>query len=97
MQDTVRPEAKSGSAYKLDRLPVVQAFHWRSRAKSGLRKGALVYYGPSPASYGIGEVQSVVGSFVAVNFRGTGCARVHHDIIHERYLIPITESELLQL
>ena len=88
---------KSASPYRLDRLPVVQAFHWRSRAKSGLRKGELVYYGPLPVSYGIGEVKSVVGSFVAVNFRGTGQARVHHDVIHERYLIPITKSELMRL
>ncbi|MDE2731973.1 MAG: DUF3553 domain-containing protein [Bacteroidota bacterium] len=88
---------KSESAYRLDRLPVVQAFHWRSRAKSGLRKGELVYYGPFPASYGIGEVNAIVGSFVAVNFRGTGEARVHHDVIHERYLIPITKSELMRL
>ena len=83
--------------YRLERLPVVQAFHWRSRSKPALRKGELVYYGPLPTSYGIGEVQYVVEGLVAVDFRGTGLSGVHEDVIHERYLIPISESALMEL
>lgn len=73
---------------------MVHAFHWRSRSKPTLRKGELVYYGPLPASYGIGEVQYVVEGLVAVDFRGTGQSGVHEDVIHERYLVPINETDL---
>ncbi len=76
---------------------MVQAFHWRSRSKPTLRRGELVYYGPLPASYGIGEVQYVVEGLVSVNFRGTGHSGVHEDVIHEQYLIPISESALMEL
>ena len=53
-----------------------------------------MYYGPLPASYGIGEVQYVVEGLVAVDFRGTGQSGVHEDVIHERYLVPINETDL---
>ncbi|MCY4674773.1 MAG: hypothetical protein OXD43_13605 [Bacteroidetes bacterium] len=78
--------------YPLDRLPIVQAYHWQSRSKPSLKKGELVYYGPYPTSYGIGEVQRVTNSLVAVDFRGTGSARVHEDVIHEHYLIPLADA-----
>ncbi len=87
-----KSKRKSNSAYPLDRLPVVQVFHWKSRSKPSLKKGELVYYGPFPTSYGIGEVQNVTKGLVAVDFRGTGSARVHEDVIHERYLVPLKES-----
>ena len=80
------------SDYPLDQLPVVQVFHWKSRSKPALRKGEKVYYGPHPTSYGIGEVQHVTKGLVAVNFGGTGSARVHEDVIHERYLVPLSEA-----
>ncbi|MCY4159574.1 MAG: DUF3553 domain-containing protein [Bacteroidetes bacterium] len=87
-------ETKRGSKYQLERLPVVQVFHWKSRSKPKLKKGQLVYYGPYPTSYGIGEVQHVAKGLVAVDFRGTGSARVHEDVIHERYLVPLKEAAL---
>ena len=41
-------------SYRLDLLPVILPYHLR--AKNDLKKGDLVYYGPSPEYYGIGEV-----------------------------------------
>ena len=83
---------KRKNEYQLERLPVVQVFHWKSRSKPALEKGQLVYYGPLPASYGIGEVQNVTKGLVSVDFRGTGSARIHEDVIHERYLVPLKEA-----
>ncbi len=85
---------KRKNEYQLERLPVVQVFHWKSRSKPALEKGQLVYYGPLPASYGIGEVQNVTKGLVSVDFRGTGSARIHEDVIHERYLVPLKEVAL---
>ncbi len=85
---------KRKNEYQLERLPVVQVFHWKSRSKPALEKGQLVYYGPLPASYGIGEVQNVTKGLVSVDFRGTGSARIHEDVIHERYLVPLKEAAL---
>ena len=85
------------SPYRLDLLPIVQTYHWRSRTKPALRKGELVYYGPLPTYYGIGEVQYIASGRVAVNFRGTGFFRVHEDVIDERYLIPIPDPALALL
>ncbi len=85
---------KRKNEYQLERLPVVQVFHWKSRSKPALEKGQLVYYGPLPASYGIGEVQNVTKGLVSVDFRGTGSARIHEDVIHERYLVPLKEAVL---
>ena len=81
---------KNGSSpYRLELLPAVQAYHRRARMKPDLERGELVYYGPLPAYYGIGEVKWVVGPYAAVDFRGTGTYSVHEDIIDQRYLIPI--------
>lgn len=90
----VPKKPKTNSEYQLERLPVVQVFHWKSRSKPALEKGELVYYGPFPTSYGIGEVQNVAKGLVSVDFRGTGSARVHEDVIHERYLVPLKEAAL---
>lgn len=79
------------SPFRVDRLPAVSLHHWRARTKPALQKGELVYYGPLPEQYGIGEVQHIVGPFVCVDFRGTGLSSVHEDIIDERYLIPISD------
>lgn len=78
----------------LDQLPVVQVFHWKSRSKPALKKGELVYYGPFPSTYGIGTVQNVNKGLVAVDFGGSGSSRVHEDVIHERYLVPLEEVPL---
>ena len=90
MSQSKRPQ----TPYRLERLPIVQAFHWRSRSKPPLRAGELVYYGPMPTQYGIGEVQYVAGRRVSVDFRGTGTCNVHEDVIDARYLIPIPEPAL---
>ena len=85
-----RPGGKNGSSpYRLELLPTVQVFHRLARMKPELQQGELVYYGPLPAYYGIGEVKWVVGPYAAVDFRGTGYYSVHEDIIDQRYLIPI--------
>ena len=47
-------------SYRLELLPVIPAFHRRARSKKDLSKGQLVYYGPQPLYYGIGEVTRVV-------------------------------------
>lgn len=65
------------------------AFHRRARRRKDLRQGELVYYGPMPSFYGIGEVKRVVGPYVAVDFRGTGQFGVHEDVFEHHYLIPI--------
>ena len=88
---------QSPTPYRLEHLPIVQAFHWRSRSKRPLRTGELVYYGPMPTQYGIGEVKCVAGKRVAVDFRGTGTCKVHVDVIDARYLIPIPEPALALL
>ncbi len=82
------------SPYRLELLPVVHAYHRRARLKARLRQGELVYYGPMPAYYGIGEVKRVVGPYVAVDFRGTGQFRVHEDVLEQQYLIPIPQATL---
>ena len=57
----------------------------------------MVYYGPMPIYYGIGEVKRVVENFVAVDFRGTGQFGVHEDVLEQQYLIPISNTTLNQL
>lgn len=87
--------AKYGlSPYRLELLPSVPAFHRRARKKKELLMGELVYYGPMPAYYGIGEVKRVVGPYVAVDFRGTGEFGVHEDVFEQHYLIPIPQATL---
>ena len=88
------PRQNGTSPYRLELLPVVQAYHRRARIKPELQQGELVYYGPLPAYYGIGEVKRVVGPLVAVDFRGTGYFSVHEDVIDQRYLIPIPNPTL---
>lgn len=84
----------SVSPYRLELLPPVPAFHRRARIGKHLDEGQLVYYGPSPGYYGIGEVKQVVGHFVAVDFRGTGQFGVHEDVMENQYLIPIPQSTM---
>lgn len=73
---------------------MVPVFHRRARRNKGFQEGQLVYYGPMPRYYGIGEVKRVVGAFVAVNFRGTGLFGVHEDVLEEHYLIPIPQATM---
>jgi hypothetical protein len=85
------------SPYHLELLPVVPAFHRRARRKKGFDEGELVYYGPMPAYYGIGEVKQVIDGYVAVDFRGTGLFRVFEDVFEPHYLIPIPASTMALL
>jgi hypothetical protein len=82
------------SSYRLELLPIVPAFHRRARRRMELREGELVYYGPMPVYYGIGEVKRVVGHFVAVDFRGTGQFGIHEDVFEPQYLIPIPQPTM---
>lgn len=41
-------------SYRLDLLPVILPYH--RRADNRIQTGDLVYYGPCPEYYGIGEV-----------------------------------------
>ena len=84
-------------SYRLELLPVIPAFHRRARKNKDLITGQLVYYGPHPIYYGIGEVKRVVGPYVAVDFRGTGEFGVHEDVFEHHYLIPIPQNKLALL
>jgi hypothetical protein len=83
--------------YRLELLPPVPAHQRRARIGKNLFLGQLVYYGPSPSYYGIGEVKRMVGRYVAVDFRGTGVFRVHEDVIERDYLIPIPSATMALL
>lgn len=85
---------RRASPYRLELLPIVPAYHRRARRNKELKAGQLVYYGPMPLYYGIGEVKQVVGSYVAVDFRGTGLLGVHEDVLAAEYLIPIPPTTL---
>lgn len=80
--------------YRLELLPAVPPFHRRARKKDPVSEGQLVYYGPMPTYYGIGEVKRIVGTYVAVDFRGTGQFGVHEDIFEHQYLIPIPPTAM---
>lgn len=86
--------APRATAYRLELLPVVPAFHRKARLGKDLLEGQLVYYGPMPTYYGIGEVKGVVGPYVAVDFRGTGQLAVHEDVFEQQYLIPIPNAAM---
>jgi hypothetical protein len=75
-------------------LPAVPPFHRRARRRKRLDAGQLVYYGPMPRYYGIGEVKHIEDGYVAVDFRGTGEFGVHEDVFESHYLIPIPASTM---
>ena len=82
------------SPYRVELLPRIPAFHRRARVGKNLAPGQLVYYGPMPIYYGIGEVTRIVGRYVAVDFRGTGEFGVHEDVLENQYLVPIPASSM---
>ncbi len=81
--------------YRIDRLPVIMPFH--RRALNELQPGDLVYYGPCPEFYGIGEIINKVEQFCIVDFRGTGEYGIHKDAMESKYLIPIHKLNLSHL
>lgn len=82
---------KHRPAYRLDLLPVVPPFFRQARDQA-LHRGELVYYGPMPSFYGIGEVLHVEGRYVVVDFRGTGDFGVHEEILQKQYVLPIPDD-----
>lgn len=91
------PNNHHASPYRLELLPRVPAFHRQAVREKRLQKGQLVYYGPHPIYYGIGEVKRINGSNVAVDFRGTGEFDVHEEIMDQRYLIRIPQDKMSKL
>jgi hypothetical protein len=87
---------KDRSAYRLEVLPTVLPYYRRAR-KGELAKGDLVYYGPMPAYYGIGEVVQVTEKYVVVDFRGTGQFGVHEEAMESQYLMPIPADRVALL
>lgn len=93
----MKPRAENISVntpYRVELLPSIPAFHRRARIGKSLAPGQLVYYGPMPVYYGIGEVTRVAGRYVAVDFRGTGEFGVHEDVLENQYLVPIPSASL---
>lgn len=83
---------KKRLSYRLDRLPVILPFH--RRAANPIHPGDLVYYGPSPEYYGIGEVLKTEEGHCIVDFRGTGLLGIQKDVFCNRYIIPIHRLNL---
>ncbi|CAN5531985.1 hypothetical protein BH23BAC4_BH23BAC4_03310 [soil metagenome] len=80
---------RRATPYRLEILPIVLPFHRRARQGASLLEGDLVYYGPMPTYYGIGEVIRSGGKYVVVDFRGTGAFGVHEETIEREYVLPI--------
>ena len=80
-------------AYRLEMLPVVPPFYRRART-SAVAEGELVYYGPAPAFYGVGEVVSQTEKHVRVDFRGTGQLGVHEETLEPQYVLPIPDDRV---
>ncbi len=87
----------SANIYRLELLPTVPAYLRKARIGKKLTLGQLVYYGPAPFFYGIGEITRIVGKYVAVDFRGTGSFGVHKDVIEKEYLVPIPQATMALL
>ena len=93
--DVSRPHAYPNPRppYRLELLPVVPPFYRRART-SDVHAGELVYYGPAPAFYGVGEVLSQTEDHVLVDFRGTGQLGVHREALEPQYVLPIPEDRV---
>jgi len=82
--------------YRLELLPIVPPFYRRAR-QGVVDKGELVYYGPAPVYYGIGEVIEATERFVLVDFRGTGVFGVHEETMERQYVLPVPNDRLALL
>jgi len=78
--------------FRLELLPVVPPFYRRAR-HGEVRPGELVYYGPAPSYYGIGEVIGQTDRHLVVDFRGTGQFGVHEETIERHYVLPIPAEQ----
>jgi hypothetical protein len=94
---STRSSQQHASPYRLELLQRVPAHHRDALRDKRLQEGQLVYYGPHPIYYGIGEVKRINGTDVAVDFRGTGEFEVHEEIMDQRYLIRIPKEKLSEL
>ena len=74
--------------FRLELLPVVPPFYRRAR-RAEVGEGDLVYYGPAPAYYGVGEVVALTERHVLVDFRGTGLFGLHEEVLDRHYVLPI--------
>ena len=81
------------SPYRLELLPVIPPYTRKARGQH-LKRGELVYYGPMPSYYGIGEILLIEDGYIVVDFRGTGAFGVHQDVLESQYLIPIPASRI---
>jgi len=79
--------------YRVEMLPSIPAY-FKQAWRSDLDRGQLVYYGPMPQYYGIGEIQSISEKYIVVDFRGTGEFGIHEDVFEKHYLIPIPASRI---
>lgn len=79
-------------SYRLDLLPVILPYH--RRATNEIQAGDLVYYGPSPEYYGIGEVVDTQDNYSIIDFRATGLLGIEKDVIANKYVIPIHKLNL---
>ena len=87
------PDGPRRPAYRLELLPIVPPFYRRART-SRVAQGELVYYGPAPSFYGVGEVMGQTDQFVRVDFRGTGQLGVHEETLEPQYVLPIPDDRL---
>ena len=83
-------------SYRLELLPTVFPYYRRAR-QSSVGQGDLVYYGPMPTYYGIGEVVQVTEKYIVVDFRGTGLFGVHEEAMEPQYLLPIPSDRMALL
>lgn len=88
------PESARATLYRLELLSPVPPYHRRALRQRTLERGELVFYGPMPHYYGIGEVKRVEGPYVSVDFRGTGACGIHEDTLEKQYLIPLSKAEM---
>lgn len=88
----MKTRKKNRLSYRLDLLPVILPFH--RRASNQIQPGDLVYYGPCPEYYGIGEVIQMENNHCVVDFRGTGLLGIQKDVFSNKYIIPIHKLNL---
>jgi hypothetical protein len=93
MELRTSPYPRTWAPYRLELLPVVPPCYRRAWGKE-LEEGQLVYYGPMPAQYGIGEVVRFIDHYVVVDFRGTGQFGVHQEVLEPQYVLPIPPERM---